>query len=249
MQDHGGTLGITLSEQTVTLEQAKIYPDLSTQTFVVLKVSDTGPGMDSSTVKRIFEPFFTTKAPGGGTGMGLAVAHSIVKSLNGEIIVDSKPGRGTFFEVYFPPASRHKEQSSESHSQHFPDHRSVRIMVIDDQPSVADMVGKMLQKLNYETDVFYDSETAVKTLQDHPDQYQVILTDYSMPGKTGLDVAKEVNAIKRIPVFLMTGYGDEITRDLENYPNIYDTLKKPIKIGKLAETVIVASNPGGTEKK
>ena len=134
MREKGGRLTITMRDAFGS--HSRLPADLEPRPYVLLSVKDTGTGMEADILKRIFEPFFTTKEPGQGTGMGLAVAYGIVKSLHGDITVESEPGKGTTFNVFIPQAEP-SVQSDEAAQREIP-HGTERILFVDDEESLVE---------------------------------------------------------------------------------------------------------------
>ena len=186
--------------------------DLKPGPYLRLTVSDTGCGMDASTMERIFDPYFTTKEVGKGSGLGLAVVNGIVKRHEGAITVRSEPGKGTTFSVYIP---RVDVQSETTMQVDDPLPRgSERILLVDDEPAVMEMGTRLLEHLGYKVTSQTDSVSALEVFRSSPDEFDLIITDYTMPKLTGLDFAREVLRIRPdIPILLCTGFSEKITPD------------------------------------
>ncbi len=206
----GGTLGISLAPVDVDAQTAGRHPDLEKGRYVRLSVSDTGRGMDAATLDRIFEPFFTTKRVDEGTGLGLSVVHGIVRNHRGDILVTSRPGKGSVFHVYLPVTQAHEEASPEVLQA--VSGGAERVLVVDDEVVIAEMVRTMLERFGYRTDAFSSASAAVATFEKHPGGYDLLVSDLTMPRMTGLDLADRLH-IRRphLPVIIMTGFGDRLT--------------------------------------
>ncbi len=208
--------------------------------FVVLTVSDSGCGMDEATVKRIFEPYFTTKGHGKGTGMGLAVVHGIVQSYGGMIKVASEPGKGTTFNLYFPAVENGAANNVEGRtglSRSLP-RGNERIMVVDDEEAIVQMEKVFLESLGYKVTTKVSGVEAFAEFRENPGDFDLILTDQTMPIMTGVDLSKEIMKIKPdLPIILCTGYSSMITKEEAKEIGIKKFAKKPIDVKDLAEMV------------
>ncbi len=185
---------------------------------VRITVSDTGPGMDAGTKKRIFEPFFTTKPVGEGTGLGLSVVHGIVQGHEGAITVDSEPGKGTTFTVYLPVAEAEASTQpvnpgTEASPPALVLDGGPRILYLDDDESVVFLVERLLKQRGYRVAAHTRQKDALQALRADPAAVDLVLTDYNMPGMSGLDVAREARAIRPdLPVAVTSGFIDEALR-------------------------------------
>lgn len=232
MELKGGIMDIELSSVNVDDKTAQRYPNLKKQNYVRLAVSDNGCGMNEDTLSRIFEPFFTTKEVDKGTGMGLSVVHGIVKTHHGEIIAESGPGKGSKFAVYLPVTV--EDESPEILESVEVDTGTESLLIVDDEKVVAMMLKKLLEQLGYAANVETESKKALDRLKANPAQYDLVLTDLTMPGMTGLELAREIKKVRAdLPILLMTGYGDSIAEDATQY-NIKRILGKPINRKELA---------------
>ena len=189
---------------------------LASGQYVSLRVSDDGGGMEVATQTHIFDPFFTTKGVGVGTGLGLSVVHGIVKSHGGAITVDSKVGKGTAFVVYLPataagaapmiPAPIANETLLPARNRG----RVKRVLYVDDDSGLVLLVQRMLQQLGYQVSGYETGEAAVDAVRANPNDFDLVISDYNMPGMSGLDVAKAVRQIRaNLPVVIFSGYVTE----------------------------------------
>jgi len=236
MRQHGGVLGIELSiaepNPAFTINGLEITPD----SFIRLTVSDTGDGIDPEIAKRIFEPFFTTKKIGEGTGMGLSVVHGIVKSLGGDIRVKSELGQGSAFEVYLPVSNR--EEFQIAISDEGPIGGNERILFVDDEPALINIGQQMLERLGYEVVCCMDSLEALKLFREESDRFDLVITDMTMPGVTGDELAGEVMRIKPgIPVILCTGFSERIKENKARDLGICGFLMKPLLMKSVARAI------------
>ncbi len=207
--------------------------------FICLSVQDNGCGMDAATLERIYEPFFTTKKRGGerGTGLGLSIASSVVKQYKGHMEVESDPGVGTVFRVYFPTLM---EAKSSFKKESWPsvvsgnDH----ILFVDDEKVICDMGTSILKKLGYRVTNFTDSQEALRAFEANPQDFQLVVTDYSMPWLTGPQLTKKIKAVSsNIPILLVTGYSNLATPDNLHELNCDGIIAKPYNIEKLSQMV------------
>lgn len=187
--------------------------------YVALDVSDSGPGIDSATLQRIFEPFFTTKPVGQGTGLGLPVVHGVMRTHGGAIDVHSVPGQGTRFTLYFPAASDCEAPAvaaapSASAPSPMPTRaRAHHVMYVDDDQALVFLVQRLLRRRGYEVSGYTDPHAAMAALQASPQRYDLLLTDYNMPGYSGVEVLHAARAIRAdLPVALASGY---VTAEIE----------------------------------
>jgi PAS domain S-box-containing protein len=181
---------------------------------VVLKVSDTGSGMDETTRSQIFEPFFTTKAPGKGTGLGLSTVYGIVKQSDGYISVYSEPGKGTTFKIYFPMLREKAEELGSHREEAEPPRGSETILVVEDDKILRGLAVKLLQEGGYHVIEAEDAENALKILSSTGVEVDLLLTDIVMPGKTGVELLAEAKRIRQnLRAVFMSGYaGDLVTQ-------------------------------------
>jgi PAS domain S-box-containing protein len=230
MSSQAGTLEVSLSLEPIVTPGTH-----ETGKHVKLTVSDTGCGMPPEVRARIFEPYFTTKQKGVGTGLGLSIVHTIVKKHNGDIQVDSAPGRGTTFEIRFPVTQQGKDHNSQV-VQQLPT-GSESILIVDDEIDIAGIWQQMLSRQGYHVESKNDPHEALNAFRQHPDRYDLVITDLAMPGMTGEILSDELSGIRpEIPVILCTGYFEEM-RNKPLCPAIKEYLTKPVNMVTLAETV------------
>lgn len=203
--ESGGVLDVML--RTVTVEECvpPVPRFLSPGTYVLVTVGDTGHGMSEQTLNRIFEPFFTTKDPGKGMGLGLFVVHGIVKSHGGLIEVHSKVGEGTRFELYFPVSGMTPEAPTTPVTP-LPRGRGERLLVVDDEPALAEVVAAMVSDLGYQGITYDDPQAALDEVKNSGYRYAAVLSDLTMPHMSGIGLAKNIKEIRPdLPFILMTG--------------------------------------------
>lgn len=234
MRDKGGILSVTLSRPHP--DDRTVKSNLRPKGYLELGISDTGVGMDAKTLERIFEPYFTTKQLGQGTGMGLAVVHGIVKSHGGSIKVFSEPDKGSSFYIYLPLIAK------PSISRHSEAHQLPRgtehILYVDDEAPLLTIGKQMLERLGYQVDVLADSQAALETIRQAHNEYDLIITDQTMPKMTGLEFARQVIQLKpELPIILCTGFSESISPEKVQEVGIKALLLKPLDLRELAVTI------------
>jgi PAS domain S-box-containing protein len=233
MEKKGGKLKVTLKEVDLRADDLKGMPP---GTYVRLTISDTGIGMDQSTIDRIFDPYFTTKKEGKGTGLGLAVVHGIIKSHGGHISVYSELGKGSEFHVYLPVI---KAQQETKQIEIQPIKKSnERILVVDDEKMVVEIQQKMLKRLGYDVTSCTSSVEALKAFQANPDNFDLIITDMTMPNMTGDQLAQKIMEIRTdIPIILCSGFSEKMSNEKAKSLGIKKFLMKPVLIKDLSITI------------
>jgi CheY-like chemotaxis protein len=192
--------------------------------------------MDAQTLERIFEPFFTTKAAGRGSGLGLSVAHGIVKDHGGSISALSREREGATFEVLIPAVADRTATAGEA-EQSLPLLGQGRVLYVDDETTVALVVARLLESLGYNATVCYSGEEAIECVRRSPQAFDVVLTDFSMPGLSGADVAREVARIRpELPVILTSGYAARAGENLAGASG-WPRLAKPFDRRALSEAL------------
>ncbi|MDM8537019.1 response regulator [Desulfobacterales bacterium HSG17] len=202
-----------------------------------LIIRDTGHGMKPAVKERIFEPYFTTKKQGEGTGIGLSVVYGIIKNLGGYIKVDSQPGMGTEFQVHLPQFEKQIGQP-ESINACPPPKGNEKILIVDDEERIINMLTQMLEKLGYYITAFNSSTDALENFRMHPDKFDLVITDMTMPGMTGDQLAQKMIKIRKdIPVILCTGFSEMVSQEIADSIGIREYIMKPVSQVKLAESI------------
>ena len=236
MAHHQGILSISLSEKILKKPAAK-HLHSGPGNYVELIIADTGSGMDSDTKNRIFEPFFTTKEVGEGTGLGLAVVHGIVQSMNGSISVESTPGQGTTFHVLLPAVEASITALDDSVISAAIPSGSEKILLVDDERDLANLGNQLLSNLGYQVTISTNSLEALKIFTESPD-FDLVITDQTMPGLTGLELAKKILELRSdVPILLCTGYSQEVTDEKIREIGVRDVLMKPISVGDVGRII------------
>ncbi|MGC8494143.1 MAG: response regulator [Syntrophobacteraceae bacterium] len=206
MRACGGVLSIGVRKMEVDAKVLAQHPDLRQGPYACIDVSDTGCGMDDGIRERIFDPYFTTKEAGEGTGLGLSVVHNIVLANGGHIEVESSPGRGTVFHLWFPALQEAKTPSVEPAQEPATGHE--RILFVDDEELLIELGKAMLEPLGYTVRTEQSSPEALEVFQADPGGFDLVITDMTMPGITGMELAAKIQDIRPdIPIILCTGFG------------------------------------------
>jgi PAS domain S-box-containing protein len=240
MREKVGRLNVGLKNIQIERGSHGHWRRVNPGSYVQLTVQDNGIGMDSQTMERIYEPFFTTKEQGEGTGMGLATVHGIVEDHGGSIEVESAPGEGTTFHILFPRCDYLEQEKDlapvESKPLVMPTGNE-RILFVDDELTLTEIVKKMLERLGYEVVAKSSSVEALETFLAQPENFDLIIADQTMPHITGVALAHEVSRIRPdIPIILCTGVMDSHKLDKKT-SGIREILSKPVTISKLAQVV------------
>jgi CheY-like chemotaxis protein len=240
MRERGGKLFVTLEPVTFDADLLARHPHLRAGPGVCLTIADTGFGMDAATQQRLFEPFFTTKPADEGTGLGLAVVRGIVKSHEAAIVLESAPQKGTTFRIYFPAAI---PASALPTAVPLPTPRGhgERLLLIDDEPSVSMIAELMLARLGYEVDAFSHPVSALAAFRQAPNAFEAVITDLMMPGMSGLDITREILAIRRdVPVLLMSGNVQVNDVARAQAAGVCTIIEKPFSMQQLAQRLETA---------
>jgi PAS domain S-box-containing protein len=248
MKDRPGRLDVKLERCVVDDALAARQSRLRRGLYARVSFSDTGSGMDPATLRRIFEPFFTTKPPGEGTGLGLAVVHGIMDSHDGAVVVESTPGQGTEFQLYFPAHTGAARTTVEAKVS-VPRGQGERILVVDDEQAVTEIIELILETLGYEVEHASLAETAIAMVRADPLRHALVLTDQTMPGMTGTTLAAQLQLIRPgLPIILMTGYSAVLTPEKVRALGIRQLLHKPASYEAIGAAVHAALSPRASEQ-
>jgi PAS domain S-box-containing protein len=243
MRESGGVFTVTLGPAEADPVLAAAHPQLASGRAVCLTMRDTGCGMDAPTRERIFEPFFTTKPSGEGTGLGLAVVHGIMQSHDGAITVESEPGKGTEFRLYFPAIETDDADASRSPFQ-IPLGRGERVLLIDDEASIAQIGQRMLEKLGYRATSLTSSTEGITLFNATPEAFDVVITDLTMPEITGVELARRILARDpHKPLILSTGFMRSLDIDRARNLGVKHFIEKPFTLHSLATQLREALHP------
>jgi PAS domain S-box-containing protein len=236
MEDAGGVLEVVLADVEHNDQSPLPLSGLKPGNYLKITVSDTGLGISPDIIGSIFEPYFTTKGVGKGTGMGLALTHGIIESYGGKIAVDSELGKGTIFSIYLPITKKRDD--------HRPYEKEIlpsgieRILFVDDELPIANMSSRLLEQLGYRVTFRTSSVEALELFRSKPNDFDLVITDMTMPNMTGDQLALELMKMRfDIPVILCTGYSNKISEEIAKEIGIKAFAYKPIVKAELAKTV------------
>ena len=247
MKEREGVLEISLQDVAVETAQVLDYGDLFPGRYVRLMVKDTGLGIDPSIRDRIFDPYFTTGPSGEGSGLGLSIVHSTVMSYGGALKIDSIAGEGTSFEVYLPAVEPELEKGGQRTLRAVPLGRG-RILFVDDEFALMDVGRQMLTRLGYQVLALSNPREALITFVDRPGQFDVVITDMTMPQMSGVELARRMMEVRPdIPVILCTGYSEHVDKEKAEKLGIRGFMMKPCTLRAFGEMVHYVL--GGQEKR
>ncbi len=237
MAEHGGDIDISLKPIDVDLSAAARCPDLRPGKYVQLTVADTGVGMSPDVMSRIFDPFFTTKKPGEGTGMGLSVVHGIIKNHEGAICVESVVGKGTIFKVFFPLSAEDVDKKTStvaSTCQPGTEH----VLLVDDEVMLATLGKEILESLGYKVTSTTSAFEAFDLFQNNPEEYDLLITDQTMPEMPGDVLAKKAMQIRAdLPVIICTGHSAVLDTKKALAIGVKALMMKPLDRSGLSKAV------------
>ncbi len=239
IEDNQGTISIKINQLEIDHETS-IYqstlPDLAPGKYITISFTDDGKGMSKEIMDRIFEPYFSTKKGGDGTGLGLAVVHGIVTQCNGQITVKSSKGKGTEFTVYFPKYIKEKENTGIIISGTAS--KGEKILFVDDEDTLVELGGAMLAKLGYKPVAMKSGLEALKAIQDSPFEFDIVITDMTMPDIQGSQLASKIKKIRPdLPVILSTGFSNIADSENASPAGIDAVIAKPFTISSLARAI------------
>ena len=238
MRRYGGLLRIGLDVTEVNAAFAGQHPSLEPGPHLRLTVEDTGPGISPEVLPHIFEPYYTTKAAGEGSGLGLAIVHGIVASYQGAITVDSS-GAGTTFSVYLPRAVNEAPPAPAlAKPSGVVPGGGERIMLVEDEEPVAIATGMQLTELGYEVVTHLSSSSALDAFRADPQQFDLVITDQTMPFMTGEELARILHGIRPdLPIILVTGFSHLVDAERAETLGIDAFLDKPWDVQDMADTL------------
>lgn len=253
MEDEGGTLSVSIGRRTLSADDVRKDPETAPGDYVVLEVRDTGCGIPADIRERVFDPFFTTKAVNKGTGMGLSVVLGIVRGHGGTIEMESEEGRGTTVRVLLPQISA--VPAAKGAALAVPRGNGERVLLVDDEPQVANVCARILERFGYRVEAFGDPRVALGRFCAAPDEFDVVVTDQTMPHMTGLQLVEQLRARRAdIPVVLCTGFSAHVDAAEATRRAIDAFTPKPLGMSSLARSVRraldgpAAADPAGSRQ-
>ena len=236
MREKGGILEISLVNIDIDSNTEAVLPDLTPGTYHRLSIRDTGHGIEKDVMDRIFDPYFTTKEKGEGTGLGLSVVHGIVKNHQGIITVESEPGDGTSFHVFLPVAE--EEEKIEIKKTVEMSKGTERVLFVDDEQSMTRVVKVMLERLGYNVKVRTNSLEALEAFRANPYEFDLLITDQTMPHMTGSELAREFMQIRQdIPIILCSGFSEQMNEEKAKKMGIRAFVMKPVIMSELSHII------------
>lgn len=236
-----------------TAQAQEIAEDLAASVYTRLSVIDNGVGMDATTRARAFDPFFTTRTVGDGTGLGLSVVQGIVLAHYGAIVVESSPGKGSAFHVYLPASaaqvtSATPAESAPSVRKSTVSSKVPHVAYVDDEAQQVRAMTLLFERDGYRASGFPDGESALNVFRARPDEFDLLVTDFNMPGSSGVDLVREVSAIRpSLPVIIVSGYITEELRTEAARAGVRHVLYKSM-LKELRQTVRSLVQPDGDLK-
>jgi PAS domain S-box-containing protein len=229
-----GVIEIVLSEKAYTSADER-PPDLSPGSYVRMDVKDDGPGIAEELQDKIFDPFFTTKGVGEGTGLGLSVVHGIVKKHDGTVMVNSREGAGACFSILLPRIE-HRDINIHVDSDAGLPRGTEKILLVDDEKALLNILGRLLRNLGYEVAAYSDSASALSAFMHKTEYFDLVVTDQVMPDMTGSQLAWKIRRKNStIPVILLTGFNEPLDGQTGHSQVKPDKiLKKPLMHAELA---------------
>jgi PAS domain S-box-containing protein len=237
MSGQQGKLSLALAAVRIAAGGPTPHVELKPGDYVELSISDTGHGMDAATLQRVFEPFFTTKVAGEGTGLGLSVVHGIVKEYQGVVTVESELGRGTTFHIYLPAAGAAQPAASVK-APEIPPGNGEHVLFVDDEAGLRVATLKMLQRLGYRATAHPSSLSALAALRETPAEFSVLVTDFTMPEMTGIELARAAISIRPdLAVLLVSGSTGSLSPADLRAAGVREVLNKPVGYTGLANAL------------
>jgi PAS domain S-box-containing protein len=232
MTQRTGRLDVQLEASSIAAASDR-PADLREGTFVRLSIRDDGRGMDSAVQAQIFQPFFTTKPPGEGTGLGLSLVHDIMTSHGGAIAVESEPGKGTEFHLYFPAVDAVADEEPAARPAVLRG-RGERVLYVDDDKALVFLITRMLIRLGYRVTGFTDAVEALNSFRSQPGEFDVVVTDVTMPGLAGPELARELLSVRPgLPIIMTSGVISPEDGELARRVGVHRLILKPNTIDEL----------------
>jgi nitrogen-specific signal transduction histidine kinase/CheY-like chemotaxis protein len=243
MEDEGGVLSVTLEPITIDSSFETLSGRIEPGEFIQFTVVDSGMGIDLVTMNQILDPFFTTKEVGKGTGLGLSMVYGITKRMAGGLQIESEIGKGTTIIVTLPVYAKGEAPAFVETENTQPDLRgSGHVMIVDDEVAITAFATIMLESSGFTVEAFNDISSALDAAKARPGRYDVAILDYTMPIKTGVELAKDFEyLIPNMPVVLVTGLMDNSELDRLKPKNVVALLKKPYELNALIEAITSTS--------
>jgi CheY-like chemotaxis protein len=235
MRQNGGILEVELDDFSVSSTSADPH-GMRPGPYMLLRVRDSGEGMTEDVLAKIYDPFFTTKERGEGTGLGLSVAHGIVKECEGYITAESRAGEGTTFSLCFPKIPE-EARDEENAAEAIPTGHE-KILFVDDEEALVEMGHETLTGLGYHVESRTSSREALSLLRLDPSRFDLLITDHTMRDMTGIELAREVLAVRPdMKVILCTGFSHTVSEESAQAAGIKAFAMKPLTKREIARTI------------
>lgn len=236
MGGDSGTLEVSIVDVVLEADELSEHPGLMPGRHLLLTVMDTGPGMDADLLTKIFDPFFSTHSPKHHSGLGLAIVKSIARAHGGTVSIDSRPGKGTMVHLIFP--ALHSRRPVDAALPAALSAGIGTILLVDGDPSVREMRGRMIRRMGYEVQAVGSSREALQRFEQLPERYDLILTDHSLPDRPAIQMVEKMKQIRsQVPILLCTGFsGPEVEADA-SAAGVDRLLIKPLRMKELARTL------------
>lgn len=233
MEEKGGTLTVSLEPVAIDAPLQTLSGMLNPGHYIQLAVADSGTGIEPDLLPRLLDPFFTTKEPGKGVGLGLAMVHAIVAGTGGGLTIESEVGKGSTIRVLLPELRDVRSPTERELPARRADGVTGRVLLVDDESSITQMLALHLESQGFDVESYNDAARALEAVRSDPARFIVAVIDYTMPGKTGVVLAREILALNpALPVILTTGNLDR--SKIEPPSNVIEILNKPFR----AETLL-----------
>ncbi|WP_394788921.1 ATP-binding protein [Rhodoferax sp.] len=234
---NGGMVGVQLVRQQVPALRVLSHTQLPAGPYVVLTVTDRGTGITPEVMERLFEPFFTTRGAHAGTGLGLAVVHGVVAEFGGAIDVQSAPGKGARFTLYFPECTDALDASGAA-PKLASSGAGQALLVVDDEPTLVALAEEMFTSLGYQPVGYTDPAKALQALHDEPQRFKAVITDEVMPGLNGIQLTESIRRLlPQLPILMVSGYGGASLAQRAAAAGVSKLLTKPMQRADLARAM------------
>lgn len=235
--DENGKLSISLADVNLQQDDLPGLKHMMPGGYICLKVADNGCGIPEKNLESIFQPYFTTKKIEEGTGMGLALVHNIVKECGGHISVESAVGKGSVFNILLP-ATEHLEKDNNRTPQNELPAGSENILFVDDEVAITKLAKRILEGHGYKVTTTSDPEMALQSLAKHPEHFDLVITDMTMPKMSGMELIKKIHALHLdIPIIVATGFSKKIINHEATELGAQALVNKPFSKVNLTNTV------------
>ena len=239
MRERGGVLTVRAEALNFSTPWRGADRELPPGNYLRLTVADSGSGMTPEVLERIFEPFFSTKPPTEGTGLGLSVVHGILKSHEADIQVQSAPGQGTVFQITFPAVASADTLLPAASAT--PNGDGQHILIVDDEDRIVRLAIRVLQRQGYRITSFGHPQAALTAFEKSPRDFDVLLTDLTMPVMNGVELAGKIHALRpELPIILSSGFAGHSSREDLAAVGIKHLLEKPYNVAELARVIALA---------